>query len=353
MIPVKGIKLSALAAVLSIVAIGLGIWFAFFHSRGFIKTTATIVDVELEDFGGADDGPSYSAIVEYSVDGVTYREKLDSRSSSYKVGKNVTVLYDPNDPSVVHSSGTIGIYFIVVGVLILTVLLVSAIREKAAQKELKELKESRGETIYEPSGGGEERKLYFLTDLGTAKYGHRIEDEAKHVLYEAKMTKFTAVTPYGFDFIDHEHGRVSPHLIGHEESSEWDTPLFDNHYTFTYDGEDVWNHLKRNGIHVESSLNGPRNGSVVGTNYRIYRDGQEIAYVESSGKNVHEEDAVQQGVFEKLLPMRGFYRIQTRETNLELLFVVLLAFARSGANDGRGGTRGAILGTLRNQSERR
>lgn len=191
-----------------------------------------------------------------------------------------------------------------------------------------------------------ERKLYFLTEHGTVKARYRIEDEEKRILYEAKMTKFTVAAPYGFDFIDHEHGRVSPHLIGHEESATWDM-AFDSHDSFTYDGEDIWKYLERNGVKVESALNGPRNGSVVGTNYRIFRDGAEVAYVESSGKNVYEEDAGKQGFFQKLLPARGFYRIQTTETNLDLLFIVLLAFARSGANDDKG-KWGAIRARFKN-----
>ena len=192
-----------------------------------------------------------------------------------------------------------------------------------------------------------ERKLYFLTDHGTVKIGYRIEDEEKRVLYEAKMTKFTVGAPYGFDFIDHEHGRVSPHLIGHEENTEWEDPLFDNYFTFTFDGEDVGKYLLRKGIRVESAMNGPRNGSVVGANYKIFRDNVEIAYVESSGRNPHEKDAAQKGFFGKLFPVRGFYQIQTSETDLELLFVVLLAFARSGVNDDKGRTRRAILGMFK------
>ena len=192
-----------------------------------------------------------------------------------------------------------------------------------------------------------ERKLFFLTDPGTVKVGYHIEDEEGRVLYEAKMTRFTVGTPYGFDFIDHEHSRVSPHLIGHDENTEWETPLFDNQYTFTFDGEDVGKYLNRNGIRVESALNGPRNGSVVGANYKIFRDDVEIAYVESSGRNLHEKDTARKGFFRKLLPIRGFYQVQTSETNLELLFVVLLAFARSGASDDRGRMRRVILGMFK------
>ena len=47
------------------------------------------------------------------------------------------------------------------------------------------------------------------------------------------------------------------------------------------------------------------------------------------------------------VPVRGFYRIRTAEKNLDLLFVAILAFARSGAADDKGGTFGMLKGTLR------
>ena len=187
----------------------------------------------------------------------------------------------------------------------------------------------------------EERRLCFLTDLGTAKYGHRIEDKDRRVLYAAKVTKFTLTAPTGFEFIDHEHGRKTPHLVGHEETTEWNTLLIDNHSTFTFDGEYIWDHLKRNGIRIDAGF---QKGKVLWPQYRIYRDDEEIALVESSSAYRHEEDTEAKGKLGNLVPARGFYRIWTREENLDLLFVTLLAFARSEANDGNGGSYGLLFG---------
>lgn len=152
----------------------------------------------------------------------------------------------------------------------------------------------------------EERRLCFLTDLGTAKYGHRIEDKDRRVLYEAKVTKFTLTAPTGFEFIDHEHGRKTPHLVGHEETTEWNTLLIDNHSTFTFDGEYIWDHLKRNGIRIDAGF---QKGKVLWPQYRIYRDDEEIALVESSSAYPHEEDTEAKGKLGNLVPARGFYRI--------------------------------------------
>lgn len=332
---IKGIKLGYFAAGLSVIAILLGIWTTFFQSRGFVQTTATIVSVE--EVPGEVDDTDYVVTVEYDVDGTHYTEKLDSYSPSYKEGKTVNILYDPENPSVIHSGGWMGIYMIVVGALILAVVLVSAVR---AKKDLSALREMRPETSYAPSVTGEERHLYFLTDRGTAKFGHRIEDKDRRVLYEAKVTKFRLTAPVSFDFIDHEHGRTTPHLIGQTENTEWDTLLIDNHSTFSFDGEDIWKHLKRSGITVDARF---LEGKPLWTKYTICRDGREIARVESSSMYPHEEDAEARGRLGNLVPVRGFYRIWTREQNLSLLFVTLLAFARSEANDGEGGNYGLLF----------
>ena len=267
---------------------------------------------------------------------------MSESSSSYTLGKVITVLYDPKDPGVVHGGGFVGIYLMVAGAVILAVIVVTEIKKRTSLGEVRARQEAGGGLIYPAAAPGPERELYFLTDLGTAKAGHRVEDASREVLYEAKMTKFTLTAPFGFDFIDHEHNKTTPHLIGHEESTDWgNSLLLDNHYTFTFDGEDIWKHLKRNGVTVESSLTG-----MARTEYRILRDGREIAVATSSSQNVHEEDEADKPKLASLIPVRGFYRIRTTETDLSLLFVTLLAFARSGASDDRGGNFKTIMGTV-------
>ena len=336
----KGIGIKYFAMIMAVIAIAGGIYLTFFHSTGFVKTQATIVS--LEDTSTGTDGPSYCPTVEYTVDGTVYTSRLDESSDRFRVGQTIDVLYDPKNPAVVHGGGFMGFYLMGVGVLILAVIIVTEVRKSKALREVKAAQAANGANAYPASASGPERKLYFLTDLGTAKAGHRIEDANRNVLYEAKMTKFTMTTPFGFDFIDHEHGKTTPHLVGHEEATEWDTLLFDNHYTFTFDGEDIWKHLKRNGISVESSLTGG-----VKTEYRILRDGREIAVAVSSSQNVHEEDAEAKFKLASVVPVQGFYRISTTQTDLNLLFVTLLAFARSGASDDRGGNYKTIFNTIR------
>ena len=342
MISLRGPKLKILAAVLAVIALAAGIYLTFFRSQGFVKTTGTIVSLR-ED--SSDDSTVYFPTVEYTVDGKTYTGELDTGSGSYQVGQTISVLYDPNDPGVIHGGGGTGVYFMVAGAVILAFVVFTSVKEKHSQEQAAQLREQSGQKGYLPSAQGEERELYFLTDLGTLKAGHHLEDASRRVLYEAKMTKLTAASAYSFDFIDHEHGTTTPHLVGHSEESQWDTFLIDNHYTFELDGVDVWKHLKQNGVSVDTSFGGG-SGKLLGLNARILRDGVEIARAESTSQYPHEEDAEQHKVA-AAIPVQGFYRVWTREQNFDLLFVTLLAFARSGASDDKGGNYGAILGTLK------
>ena len=328
---IRGPKFRYVVIFFALIALAAGIYDLGFSKKGYEKNTAVIVQINEETSAG---DTEHVLIVEHTVGGKTYRGELDQRGNGKeKVGDTVEVLYDPSDPSVIKAAGLgFGIYMLSAGVLLLVFAVGTAIKEKKAQRELEE---SYPETHYAPSVSGEERTLWFVTDLGTPKYGHRIEDSEGNILYEAKVTKFTLSAPTGFEFIDHEHGKKAPHLIGHEESTEWSTLLIDNHYTFTFDGEFIWDHLKKNGISVESSF---ADGSILWIQYRIFRDGKEIALVKSCGANARK------GSDSDIMPAFGHYVIETAETNLDLLFVTVMAFARTNAHDAQGGNYGLLFG---------
>ncbi len=336
MFSVSGPKFKYFALVMAVIAFAAGVYFTFFQSAGFVRTQATIVSIEEEP--SATDEPSYNVTVDYIADGTRYTSRLDSYSGTYKEGKTVTVYYDPQDPSVIHGSKGFGIYLMVLGVVMVAAIIVIGRKNRAALAELEEVRKTRGGAVYAPSVKGAEREVYFLTDTGTPKYGHRIEDRDRRALYEAKMTRFSMTAACRFDFIDHEHGTKTPHLVGHEEETEWNAFFLDNHYTFELDGEDIWKHLKRNGVNVDTE----RMEGTVWPRFRVSRDGEEIAVLESSSQYVHEEDAAAHSVMNKLA-VPGYYRIWTREENLELVFVTAMAFARSGALNDEGGDFGKMM----------
>jgi hypothetical protein len=273
------------------------------------------------------------------VDGIEYTKVLDSYSPSYEVGGTVELRYDPDDPEKITSGYAIGIYSMLVGAVILLMAGFLTVKQK---RSVRQLKEEGGGIQYMPSKKGEERELYFVTDIGTAKFGHRIEDAERRVLYEAKMTKFTLLSAYEFDFIDYENNQTTHHLIGHTEETDWDSLLIDNNSTFTLDGVDVWKHLRSMGVTIDSRF-GRAEGIM--PSYDIRKDGELLAYAENTSHFVHEEDAEQHKVASRI-PNPMFFRVFTSEENLDLLFMILVAIARTGATDERGGSRRMLLNTL-------
>lgn len=339
MFSLRGPKLKYLALALAVIALAAGVYMTFFESTGYVKTQASIVSIVEDAESSTADERSYIVTVDYVADGTRYTSVLDTYSALWKEGGTVTVYYDPRNPSVIHGGKGFGVYLMALGAVTLAAVVVTGRKNRTARAELEKLKAERGGMAYTPSVKGADREVYFLTDTGTPKYGHRIEDKNRKVLYEAKMTKFSMTTAYRFDFIDHEHGTVTPHLVGHEEETDWgDSFLLDNHYTFELDGEDIWKHLKRHGVSVETE----RMEGTVWPRFRVSRDGEEIAILESTSRYVHEEDEQAHKVMKKLA-VRGYYRIWTREENLDAVFVTAMAFARSGALNDEGGDFGKML----------
>lgn len=343
MISLKGPGLKIFAAILAVIALGFGIYSSFIRPAGFADGTATIISIE-EDPDYIHDPDSlndvqYIVKATYTVDGKEYTATLNSYDPSYKVGGEVAIKYDPKNPDEMTSGFGIGIAIMIIGAVILIVIIFLTVKKKVS---VKKLKETNGEITYAPSVKGAERTLYFLTDMGTIKGGHRLEDKDRRVLYEAKMTKFSPMSAFAFDFIDHENNKTAPHLVGHTEESDWNSLLIDNNYTFTIDGQDVWKHLRKIGVTINSRLEG------VMPTFTILKDGEEIAYAENTSQHVHEDDAEQHKVASKV-PVQGFYRIHTKEKNLDLLFMVFVAIARSGATDERGGSRRMLFNTLKGE----
>ena len=127
MFSVSGPKLKIFAGILAAIVLIAGVYMTFFQSRGFVKTTASITDVRMDSTG---ESMIYYPTVEYTVDGKTYTTELDTGSRSYRIGQTLSVLYNPDNPAVAHDGGSIGLYLMIAGAVILAVIAFSAIKEK-------------------------------------------------------------------------------------------------------------------------------------------------------------------------------------------------------------------------------
>ena len=127
MFSVREPKMKILTGILATIVLIAGVYMTFFQSRGFVKTTASITDVRMDSTG---ESMIYYPTVEYTVDGKTYTTELDTGSRSYRIGQTLSVLYNPDNPAVAHDGGSIGLYLMIAGAVILAVIAFSAIKEK-------------------------------------------------------------------------------------------------------------------------------------------------------------------------------------------------------------------------------
>ena len=124
---VRGPKQKIFAGILAAIVLIAGIYMTFFQSRGFVKATASITDVRMDSTG---ESTIYYPTVDYTVDGKTYTTELDTGSGSYRIGQTLSVLYNPDNPTVAHDGGSIGLYLMIAGAVIMAVIAFSAIKEK-------------------------------------------------------------------------------------------------------------------------------------------------------------------------------------------------------------------------------
>ena len=100
--------------------VGIGIYVAFFHTGGYEKTTAEITGFEYVHHPGKKNHNNSVPIVKYEVDGVTYEGTIDNTSSTYTLGKIITIYYNPENPNQIKgNSRTLGIFVAAMGLLTL------------------------------------------------------------------------------------------------------------------------------------------------------------------------------------------------------------------------------------------
>ena len=128
-----------LGIVIGVILFGVGLYFSFFETRGFVRTSAKIEQIEETWTGTDEDGHdqySYEVWVSYTVDGVTRQGQLDTYSSDYKVGKWIRIYYDPANPERIHGdSRKLGMILWIAGPVLAAVSAVTLVRDSRKKEE--------------------------------------------------------------------------------------------------------------------------------------------------------------------------------------------------------------------------
>ncbi len=82
-----------------------------------IKITGKITDIERDRHG---DDESHDVYVEYEIDDQLYEDKLGYYSSSFRVGQDITLYYEEENPQKVYAEGEEGFLkiFKVIGIVV-------------------------------------------------------------------------------------------------------------------------------------------------------------------------------------------------------------------------------------------
>lgn len=124
-------KILTLVIALACIIIGIIIMVSYFNAQKTqtAETTAIVIriDSELELDTDNYETRYYTPVVKYTVNGVEYEEQLPNskttNSAEYKKGQEVTIKYNPDNPSELSSKGDSGgliggIAFIAFGIII-------------------------------------------------------------------------------------------------------------------------------------------------------------------------------------------------------------------------------------------
>jgi len=108
-----------------IIAAGILIQLSMNQSKGWPETTAVINDIQIPPSADGE-GYDHTVFVEYTSDGGEYIAQLDEYRSSFSIGQEVDIRYNPDNPTDVRSANPFPlqlIFFIIGGLMFFVPLL--------------------------------------------------------------------------------------------------------------------------------------------------------------------------------------------------------------------------------------
>lgn len=132
--------------IFALIFIGVGVYLSVRELEfvnGGTKTQATIVDIET--YRDSDGDLNHRVYVTYTVDGSVYGGRLDTYTSSMRVGNTVPIYYMTDNPTVftyAKFNFLFPVIFILCGVLVLVLAVIPIISDAKNNKKLKFLKEN-------------------------------------------------------------------------------------------------------------------------------------------------------------------------------------------------------------------
>lgn len=304
-----------------------GVIMSGFKTDKFLETTGKVTGVEEHiEYVDSKQQTVYDVSFTYTADGKTYEGRFDNLGKAPKVGDDVKVYYDPENPERITNSKMDFLAPILIGVGALAIVGGVVLTVKAFKKS-KELDakapaaRSNAFAGFKTAPGVTE--YYVRFDGNTLKPGYVMEDADRNVLYEGTMLKQALVGARPFEFVNHATGTVQPHDVGHTMTQTYNNEVFSAKSWFKFDGRNIWDVLHDSGLRLETDIVSKFPNLV----YNLSQNGQPMARFETSGMYVHEDEAEQHRVN---IPVgHWYYRVWTNSEDFDTLFLTIFAVSET------------------------
>ena len=306
-----------------LILIIFGIILLSLNTDSYLETVAKVTEVyETTDL---ENSTVYDTTVTYTVDGKEYTTILTELSEEYKIGDEIKIYYNPENPTEVTptKAGMIPPIVIGVGALALVFGVLQTVKAFKKSKELDQVPKAPAVVFegFKQTPGVTE--YYCRYDGVMLKPGYILEDAARKVLFEGKMTKQALVGARTFEFVNHTNGAVTEHEVGHTVTQTYNDNGWSASSWFKFDGENIWDLLHGKGLRLQTNMR----SKFPNVTYEISKDGAPFAVIETSGKYVHEDEAAQHKMN---VPIgRFYYRVWTNTRDFETLFLTIFAISET------------------------
>ena len=175
---------------LGIILIAVGIFLMTHNTDSYLETVGKVTQVQ-EDLD-TENKEVYDVVFTYTVNGKEYTGTFEDLPDAYKTGDEIAVFYDPENPDAITNGrlgGLVAPIMIGVGILALVFGVFRTVKAFRKSKELDQVPRASAAAFegFKQTPGVTE--YYCRYDGATLKPGYILEDAARKVLFEGKMTK--------------------------------------------------------------------------------------------------------------------------------------------------------------------
>jgi len=306
-----------------LVLIILGAVLLGLNSR-YAETIGRVTAVTEGGYDAEQNRQQYSVGVAYTADGREYAGTFEDLPNAYKIGEEIRVFYDPEDPAKITDArmgAVVPIVLIGAGALSIAY---GVYRTVGALQKSRALDKRNPEASFDGfrqrSGV---REYYFRWDGNSFRPGYLIEDADRRPLFEGRMLKDAVAGARTFAFTDHITGKTAEHEVGHLVTQTYDGSFLGAKSWFRFDGENIWDLLHERGLRIRTDVR----SRFPNMTYEASKDGAPFAQFESTSMYVHEDEEAAHRI---AVPVgRMYYRCWTVSDDFETLFLTIFSVSES------------------------